>query len=145
MYEHLFDEPRRVEWVIEGVLCRGQRPGYPVNRPSIDKIQEWTDSVLGMGIRSVICILDAAQIAYYDYLNMNNGGLFGYYDWMGLKVEYIEADDYKTPSLSDEQLWAAWEAFQRLEKPVLVHCSAGRDRTGAAVQYIEALLQEDAI
>ncbi len=57
-----------------------------------------------------------------------SGGLFGYYQSLGFAVEHVQAEDHKSPPLSAEELDAVWQAFQTLDKPVLVHCSAGRDR-----------------
>ncbi len=130
-------------WVVEGLLAKSQRPGYPVDKPPLQTIQEWAEEVTRMGIRGVVCILDRPQIAHYDHLNLDGGGLFGFYRTLGLTVEHILADDHKMPPLSDSQLDAVWGAYERLEKPVLVHCSAGRHRTGAAVEHILWQLQED--
>ena len=135
-FGYIPDEDHQVEWVVADVLARSQRPGYPADRPPMHKIQEWANTVTSMGIQSVLCVLDKAQVRHYDDLKLDGGGLFGYYRTLGLVVEHIPAEDYKTPPLSNQELAVVWEAFQRLEKPVLVHCSAGRDRTGAAVQHI---------
>ena len=45
--------------------------------------------------------------------------------------------------LNNDELDAVWQVFQRLEKPVLIHCNAGRDRTGVALEYILWHLGED--
>ena len=137
------EEVYQIQWVVEGLLARSHRPGYPADRPSLQVIQEWADEVIRMGIRSVLCVLDNPQIAHYAHLNLDGGGLFDYYRGLGLAVEHVPSDDHKTPPLSGKQLDAVWEAFERLEKPVLVHCSAGRDRTGAAVDHILWQLQEN--
>ncbi|MBI4339252.1 MAG: tyrosine-protein phosphatase [Chloroflexi bacterium] len=132
-------EPREMyypQWVIEGVVAKAQRPGYPANRPPPEKMQEWADIVRGLGIKSILCILDDPQLEQYDFLNLDGGGLFGFYRTLGFQVAHVPADDYKRPPLSDQELDAVWEAFERLEKPVLIHCSAGRDRTGAALELI---------
>ena len=142
-YKRVLEELYLPQWVIEGVLAQSQRPGYPVDRPSRRKVQEWAYIVLDMGIKSVLCILDYTQLDHYDRLNLKGGGLFGYYRSLGLKVEHVYAEDYKIPPLNIGELEAALVAFQRLEKPVLIHCSAGKDRTGAAIVYILSQLPVD--
>ena len=124
------------EWVIEGVIARSQRPGYPADKPSVEKIRNWAENVRTLGIKSVLCILDNPQIAHYRAVGLEGDGLFGFYQSLGLEVAHVEAKDHKKPPLHDKELEAVWEAYQRLEKPVLVHCSAGRDRTGAALELI---------
>ncbi len=139
-YKRVPDEIYAPRWVIEGVLAHSQRPGYPVDRPPHGMIEEWAGAVLGMGIKSVLCILDDAQLAHYEQLNLEGGSLFGYYRFLGLSVEHVHAEDHKIPSLTVEEQAAALAAFRRLEKPVLVHCSAGKDRTGSAIIHILAQL-----
>ncbi len=131
-------------WQVEGVVARAQRPGYPVDRPSLNRIQAWADAVVGMGIKSVVCIVENNQLAHYYHLKLDgDGGLLGYYRSLGLDVVHVPALDHKSPPLNNDELDAVWEAFQRLEKPVLIHCNAGRDRTGAALEYILWHLGED--
>ncbi len=145
MYRRILEELYLPQWVIPGVLAQAQRPGYPVDRPSLEKVQEWADVVRDLGIKSILCILDYPQLAHYDRVGLDGGGLLPYYRRLGLNVAYIAADDHKVPPLSVEELEAVWAAFEKLPKPVLVHCSAGRDRTGAAVVYILAHLHADEV
>ena len=131
-----FSEAYSPEWVIESVIARAQRPGYPLNRPSIETIDQWTAEVLAMGIRSVLCIIDSGQLKYYQEIGLPDETLFHYYQRVGLAVSHIDARDYKTPPLSTDELNLVWDEFNRLDKPIIVHCSAGRDRTGAALSHI---------
>ena len=68
------------------------------------------------------------------------GGLLAYDRNAGLEAEMIEAEDDQFPPLTPEQLESVWSAYRRLPKPVLVHCGAGVNRTGAAVAYIRECL-----
>jgi protein tyrosine phosphatase (PTP) superfamily phosphohydrolase (DUF442 family) len=51
--------------------------------------------------------------------------LVSYYRENGFQVEHIPVRNYQHPALSDSQLNKVLKAYWRLEKPVLVHCSAG--------------------
>ncbi|MBI4199011.1 MAG: tyrosine-protein phosphatase [Chloroflexi bacterium] len=123
-------------WAREGQLARSHRPGYPSSRPTHDHVDRWVQAAVGLGIRSIVCLLEPAELQLYDSLDLGEGGLLSCYRRAGLAVSHIPVADYRIPPLAEPEETAVWEAFQRMEKPVLVQCSAGRDRTGAAVQAI---------
>lgn len=128
------------EWVIENKLARWHRPGYSSREVSQDEVDKWIERVKSEGIKSIICLLDEEQLDYYNTLP---NGLIDYYQQQGFHVEHIPAPDYQNPPLTDEHLQKVWKAYQKLPKPVLIHCSAGKDRTGAAVEYITNQINEN--
>ena len=128
-------------WVIRNVLARSSRPGYPGERgPSVSKtaVDVWLAEVRDLGVTSIICLLSSDQLPFYDQLP---GGLIDFYRAAGFTVEHIPAKDGQHPPLTTDHLQRVWSAYQALQKPVLVHCSAGMDRTGLAIDHIQKQLE----
>ena len=124
------------EWVVPSVLARSSRPGYPGERGGsvpADVVDRWLEEVRALGIHSILCLLDDAQLAYYDSVP---GGLLEHYRRSGLRVGHIPVMDLQSPPIPAAELEEVGRVFASLPKPVLIHCSAGMDRTGAAVEYI---------
>jgi len=127
-----------MDWVIEGQLCRAARPGYPSLRPSLAQVRRVVAEWQGSGVRSIICLLAMEQLDYYAALP---DGLIEYYRNAGIEVAWIPVDDHRDPPVPVEAVAQVIHAWEELTRPVLIHCSAGVDRTGAAVQ---AILREHA-
>ena len=123
-------------WEIEGKLARSGRPGHfweddvPVPRSAVEA---WLSEVRCFGIRSILCLLGQDQLGLYA---APPHGLLAQYEEAGFEVAHVPAEDHLRPPLSQAQLAEVWSAYQRLTKPVLVHCSAGISRSGAAVEHI---------
>ena len=125
------------KWIRAGELAISTRPGYrPGAEFSVarDAVDDWVVDVQDAGIASIICLLAGDQLPLYD--RALPGGLLGHYREAGFEVAHIPTADGQPEPFTPAQLEAAWDAFRRLPKPVLVHCSAGFDRTGRVVRHI---------
>jgi len=120
--------------VIPKKLYRSSRPGYsgggriPVG---MGDVQRWIESAQSLGIVSIVCVLADEHLCLYP-----DGDLLGIYRAAGFEVRHVPVVDHRHPPLDAEQLAAVLYAWRELPKPVLIHCSAGIDRTGAAVRHI---------
>jgi protein tyrosine phosphatase (PTP) superfamily phosphohydrolase (DUF442 family) len=102
------------------------------------EVDAWLAEIRDLGIKSIICLLSSDQLPLYDQLP---GGLIAFYRAAGFTVEHIPAKDHQHPPLTTSHLQLVWSAYQSLPKPVLVHCSAGVDRTGLAIDHIQRRLE----
>lgn len=129
-------------WATDGVLAGSHRPGYrgeSGGQVSVETVDEWLDQLKAQGIGSIICLLNDDQLPYYSSLP---NGLLNHYRAKGFNVRHVPAFDRRMPPLNESQLEDIWKSFNDLDKPVLIHCSAGMDRTGQALKYIQNRLDE---
>lgn len=145
------DESEIWIWVIPDRLACAQRPlrdnpqfgGGPGKHPpplppeARPLVEGWVDRIIEGGFRSVISLLEVAQLQRHYVrggIILHPDGLLGYYRSRGLLVESIPCTDYKTPTA--ERLCRVLEAYQLLPGPVLLHCSAGIDRTAPVAAFL---------
>ena len=120
--------------ILPDRLYRSSRPGYsgggkaPI---SMGEVQRWIEAAQSLGIVSIVCLLADEHLCLYP-----DGDLLGIYRAAGFEVRHIPATDHRRPLLTEDQLAAVLQAYRELPKPALIHCSAGIDRTGAAVAHI---------
>ena len=130
-------------WVIERVLATSPRPGYqpgPEFQVPLHVVHDWVHETREFGIRSIICLIDRDQLPLYQRALPQ--GLVAYYREVGFEVAHVPTFDHLTTPFTPAQYEDAWRAFVDLPKPVLVHCSAGMDRTGRVVEHIMSRLAE---
>jgi protein tyrosine phosphatase (PTP) superfamily phosphohydrolase (DUF442 family) len=133
-------------WIREGELAISTRPGYrtgPEFSVPREAVDAWVSEMEEAGIASIICLLDEDQLPLYR--RSLSQGLLHHYRQRGFALEHIPTADGQADPFTDEQLEHAWQAYQRLPKPVLVHCSAGHDRTGRVVSHILHRLSRDEV
>ena len=122
---------------IPEVLFATSRPGYDYGANatvSPEVVSRWIAEVESMGAKSIICLLNDQHLKLYEAMP---GGLLQAYRDAGFDVGHVPVVDHQRPPLSDTELKAVEKHFNDLPKPVLIHCSAGVDRTGSAVRHLK--------
>lgn len=126
-------------WARKDYLARSARPGYPNKSVSLSTLKETVNRWKSLKIQSIICLLSDEEISMY-YKSINSD-LISFYKEKGFDVLHISIKDYQNPPINDNDLTVIYNQYKKMQHPVLVHCGAGQDRTGLAVEFI---MDEDA-
>ncbi len=145
-------------WVIPGVFACAHRPlryhpefggrGQQLPPEAASEVLRWVDRIVNEGIRSIICLLHPNEIRHYALLDLGAPDILAFYRRRGLLVCHLPWDDPAHPppgrwtSFQDEVRRACGEGlacFDRLPKPILIHCSAGQDRSAPVAAYIHEM------
>ena len=130
--------------VIQGRLLKSCRPGYhPGGTDPVpeDVVTAWSAEAREHGVASVICLLDEQHLRLYRHC-AGGTGLVQAYREAGFNVAHIPVRDHCIPAVPEADIEQALEAYANLPKPLLVHCSAGVDRTGLVVKRIRSTLEQ---
>jgi len=118
-------------WVDHGILRVWWKNFHPVaegvyraNQPSPERLAAFRD----MGIKTVLNLRGTATHSHY---------LFEYEACASLGLTLIDRRLYAAALPEREELLDLLDIFKRMERPVVMHCKSGSDRTGfAAVIYL---------
>jgi len=141
-------------WVIAQRLACGHRPlrcdpmhgGSRVDLPesAAPTVTRWIERIYAEGIRGVISLLHAKEVAHYRMLDLGATDLHAAYSAHGLTVVHIPWDDPAHRAHDEHSFHVelarvaseALKAYEQLPKPVLLHCSAGIDRSSPIATHL---------
>jgi hypothetical protein len=156
------DQSELALWVLHGTLACSQRPlrddkrfggrGRHLPAEARPAMVRWVERIVEeYGIRSIICLMHPKELRYYEDLRLDPGGLLGFYERNGILVHHLPWADPAHAKSAEERSWLlrqvegikveALKAFEEMPKPVLLHCSAGIDRTAPVAAYVVSRLE----
>lgn len=156
------DESELLIWIIPSHLACSHRPLrhnrlYGGSLRNIDEaaaplVVEWAKRIREEGIRSVICLMSQEEVALYARLDLEASDLLQFYRNEGFEVASIPWKDpahvrANAAALRKKERQISEEAlvqFDKLRKPVLLHCSAGIDRSAPVAAFIRDKRSENA-
>ena len=148
------DESQLVVWVIELNLACCHRPLrhnrlYGGSARFLDPaakplIEAWMAEILRLGFRSVLCLMSQEEVEFYRRIAFGGMDLLEYYEHSGLRVSnipwkdphHVRSDRTALQKKTEEVSKMALVEYHKLPKPVLLHCSAGIDRSAPVAGYI---------
>jgi len=148
------DDSELLVWIIPDKLACAHRPLrhnrlYGGSSLNLDPdatpfIFEWSMLVQIEGIKSIICLMYQSEIDLYNRLDLGAENLIEFYKQQGFDVAHIPWEDPAHSKTSWDLVSKKLEiirrdalnAYDKLEKPVLLHCSADIDRSSPVAAYI---------
>jgi hypothetical protein len=150
---HYKHNEKLLVWVIEEKLACAHRPlryhplyggsGKNISRDATPDVKDWAETISILGIKSIICLMHQKDIDYYKDLDLDAPNLIEFYKRF-FEVRHIPWEDphhSKTDkNVIEKKLKQvrqdALRAYEELPKPVLIHCSAGEQRSAPVAAYI---------
>jgi hypothetical protein len=152
------NESELLVWVIPDALACAHRPlrhhpvfggsGKALPPEAAAEVFEWVRRIREYGVKSIICLMHPKELQHYARLDLDATDLIDLYWKAGFEVQHIPWEDpaHRPPSertsfqgelerVRDEAL----SAFDALPRPVLLHCSAGIDRSSPVAAFIFAM------
>lgn len=150
------DESELLVWVLPGLLACSHRPlrhnrlfggsGKNISREATPLVMEWVNQMKVAGIKSIICLMHDKELSYYSDLELGVSGLIEFYETCGLTVRRLPWEDPAHSKSSRKVVrnsliairTKALAVFDTLSKPVLLHCSAGVDRSSPVAAFLQS-------
>jgi hypothetical protein len=153
------DDSEVFAWVIPHQLAGAHRPlrydpvyydpvlkgRGPLPLEARGDVERWVDRILEELIQTVFCLATSEELRRYDDLGLHADGFLAYLEERGLIVRHFPLTDpahltsgagsWKETQLLPVQRDAA-AVYPQVDKPVLVFCSGGADRTPPVVAYL---------
>jgi len=132
-----YNEPCSATWVKVNKLIKSNRPGYPGNNIDEETAIEWmkcVDQRVGMLPKSILTFLSNEELK--DFYTFDLLAFYRKYDINTYHVPTIDPYGFDKEIFDKNARHKIWNIYRVCPKPLLIHCSAGIHRTGAAVHYL---------